>query len=142
MHTWVVVADNSRARIFAAERAAGELLEIRDLAHPEARLHEGDLVTDKEGRARGQGGAHGLGHELTRKQDGSERFAADVCAELETARASGQFDKLYLVAAPAFLGLLRRHLSSGLRQRVAGELDKNLSLQDPQTIRRHLPEFL
>jgi protein required for attachment to host cells len=143
MATWVLVADNSRARFFAADRSAGPLTEIRDLTHPEARLHEGDLVTDKSGRDRNPGmGGHGLGTEAARKQDGAERFALEVCAELESARNCGSLKKLYVVAAPGFLGLLRKHQSPALRQLVAGEVDKNLSTKDGPTIRKHLPDFL
>jgi protein required for attachment to host cells len=143
MTTWVLVADNSRARFFAADKAVSALTEIRDLAYPEARLHEGDLVTDKSGRDRNPGtGAHGFGTEFAHKQDGAERFALEVCAELESARTSGAFNKLYVVAAPAFLGLLRKHQSSALKQLVAGEVDKNLSTKDGTTIRKHLPDFL
>ena len=49
MTTWVLVADNSRARIFSSDKPASVLQEIQDLTHPEARLHEGDLVTDRGG---------------------------------------------------------------------------------------------
>ena len=143
MTTWVVVADNSRARFFAAEKPASALQEIRDLTHPEARLHEGDLVTDKAGRDQGPaGGGHGVGSPQAHKIDGADKFASTVCAELDAARASGSFSKLYVVAAPSFLGLLRKHQSSALRQMVAGEVDKNLSTQDPASIRKHLPDFL
>jgi protein required for attachment to host cells len=143
MTTWVLVADNSRARFFAAEKAASPLTEVRDLTYPEARLHEGDLVSDKSGRDRNPGtGAHGFGTESAHKHDGAERFALDVCNALESARASGAFSKLYVVAAPAFLGLLRKHQSSALRQLVAGEVDKNLSTKDGTTIRKLLPDYL
>ena len=142
MTTWVLVADNSRARIFSSEKPASALLEIKDLTHPEARLHEGDLVTDKGGRDKGPSGAHGVNHEQAHKTDGAEKFASEVCSELDAARAAGSFDKLYVVSAPGFLGLLRKHQSSALRQTIAGEVDKNLSIQDPATIRRHLPDFL
>jgi protein required for attachment to host cells len=144
MTTWVLVADNSRARFFAAEKAASPLKEVNDLTYPEARLHEGDLVTDKNGRDRstGSGGAHGLGIEASHKQDGAERFALMVCSELESARNRGSFTKLYVVAAPAFLGMLRKHQSPALRQLVAGEVDKNLSTHDPAAIRKQLPDFL
>ncbi len=144
MTTWVLVADNARARFFAAEKAASPLSELRDLAYPEARLHEGDLVTDKGGRDRNSstGGAHGLGTESAHKHDGADRFAQQVCDELESARTGGQFEKLYVVAAPTFLGLLRKHQSAALRQLVAGEVDKNLSTKDPATIRKQLPDFL
>jgi protein required for attachment to host cells len=144
MTTWVLVADNSRARFFAADKAASPLKEVRDLTYPEARLHEGDLVTDKGGRDRNSstGGAHGLGTESAHKQDGADRFAQHVCGELESARNSGEFNKLYVVAAPAFLGLLRKHQSPALRQLVAAEVDKNLATQDTSVIRKQLPDFL
>jgi len=143
MTTWVLVADNSRARFFAAEKAASPLIEVRDLAFPEARLHEGDLVTDKAGRDRNPGGnTHGFGGESEHKHDGAERFAVQVCSELEAARTSGTFNKLYVVAAPAFLGLLRKHQSAPLRHLIAGEIDKNLSTRDGAEIRKHLPDYL
>jgi protein required for attachment to host cells len=61
---------------------------------------------------------------------------------LETARNQGLFRKLYVVAAPAFLGLIRRQLTPALRQLIAGEVDKSLAGQDPATIRKALPDFL
>ena len=143
MTTWVLVADNSRARFFTTEKATGPLQEIRDLLYPEARLHEGDLVTDKSGRDHNPGtGAHGFGTDDSHKQDGADRFALEVCNELESARNGGAFRKLYVVAAPQFLGLLRKHQSAPLRHMVAGEVDKNLATQDRTAIRKHLPEFL
>ena len=142
MTTWVLVADNSRARFFAADKATSPLKEVRDLTYPEARLHEGDLVTDKGGRDRSMGSAHGLSIEASHKQDGAERFALMVCGELESARNSGTFNKLYVVAAPAFLGMLRKHQSPALKQLVAGEVDKNLATHDPAVIRKHLPDYL
>ena len=143
MTTWVLVADNSRARFFAAEKATSPLKEVQDLLYPEARLREGDLVTDKPGRDRNPGtGAHGFGADASHKQDGADRFALEVCSQLESARNSGAFRKLYVVAAPQFLGLLRKHQSPSLRQMVAGEVDKNLTTQDSATIRKHLPDYL
>jgi protein required for attachment to host cells len=143
MPTWVLVADNGRARIFVADKALSPLQEIRTLTSPEARLHEGDLVTDKGGRDRHPGtGGHGIDTGETRKDELAERFAAQVCAELESARNAGSFSKLYVVAAPAFLGMLRHHQSNALRQAIAGEVNKNLSTQDPDAIRKSLPEYL
>jgi protein required for attachment to host cells len=143
MPTWILVADNSRARIFTAEKAAGPITEISTLTFPEGRLHEGDLTTDKPGRGQAPGaGAHGVNGGDGAKQENAERFASLLCEDLEAARNQGRFSKLYVVAAPALLGLLRKHLSSPLRQMVVGELDKNLTTQAPDIIRKHLPDFL
>lgn len=143
MPTWILVADNSRARIFTADKAQSPMNEVRTLAYPEARLHEGDLVTDKGGRDHNPGtGAHGVSTESVHKQENAERFAAQVCQELESGRNAGAFRKLYVVAAPAFLGLLRRHQSNALRNLIIAEVDKNLATQDAATIRKSLPDFL
>jgi protein required for attachment to host cells len=143
MPTWILVADNSRARIFIADKAAGPISELRTLTYPEARLHEGDLVSDKGGRDRSPGiASHGFNGEDSHKHENAERFAAQVCSELESARTAGELRKLYVVAAPGFLGMLRRHQSAPLRQLIAGEIDKNLSTQDPAVIRRCLPDFM
>lgn len=57
---WIVVADASRARFFSAELPASPLCEIETLSNPEARLHEGDLISDRGGRDRDSGGSsHG-----------------------------------------------------------------------------------
>jgi protein required for attachment to host cells len=143
MTTWVLVADAYRARFFGAERPASPLSELHDLASPEARLHEGDLVSDKGGRdTNPMAGGHGLGDNRSHKQDIADRFAQQVCDLLESARVAGELSKLYVIAAPAFLGLLRKHQSPSLRQLIAGEIDKSLASQEPVSIRKHLPEYL
>ncbi|NEV62908.1 host attachment protein [Thiorhodococcus minor] len=143
MPTWILVADNSRARFFIAEKAAGPLTEVSSMTFPEGRLHEGDLITDKGGRSQTPGaGAHGVNGEDAHKQENADRFASLICEDLEVARKEGRFGKLYIVASPSLLGLLRKHQSSSLKQMIAAELDKNLTTQPPETIRKHLPDFL
>jgi protein required for attachment to host cells len=129
--SWVVAADTRRARIFLSEKSASALQEIKTLTHPEARLHEGDLITDTK---EGEPNEH--------KHDSADRFAAMVCETLEEGRKAGEFDKLYFIAAPAFLGRLRKHQSNPLKQVVAGEVDKNLASHEPAEIRKQLPDFL
>ena len=129
--TWIVAADTSRARIFVSEKPASDLLEIQTLSHPQARLHEGDLISDT---TEGEPDDH--------KHIDADRFAAHVCATLEAGRKSGEFDRLYLVAAPNFLGKLRKHQSNALKQVLAGEVNKNLAARTPADIRKQLPEFL
>jgi protein required for attachment to host cells len=86
--------------------------------------------------------AHGINGEEVHKQDNADRFASLVCETLESARNKGEFRKLYVVAAPAFLGMLRKHQSHSLKHLIAGEIDKNLTTQTPEAIRKSLPDFL
>jgi protein required for attachment to host cells len=140
---WVVVADSSRARIFSAEKPASQLVEIETLAHPQARLHESDLVSDRSGRDRNPGSmSHGMGNEAETKNEESIRFAIQVNETLDSGRNRGKFGKLYVIAAPEFLGTLRKHRSSPLEKLIAGEVAKNLAAHNMDEIRKNLPLHL
>jgi protein required for attachment to host cells len=140
---WVVVADSSRARIFTAEKPISSLVEIQTLTHPESRLHQGDLVSDRPGRDRNTGtGSHDMGHESDAKEEQLQRFAAHVCETMENARAKGEFEKLYVVAAPSFLGHLRKQQNDTLKKAVTAEISKNLSTKSAEDIRKNLPQYL
>lgn len=140
---WVVVADASRARIFSAEKPADGLTEIEAFSNPEGRLHEGDLVSDRGGRiSSGEGARHGYGAGNHAKDDLTNRFAAEVCKRLEKGRTGHAFERLYVLAAPTFLGMLRKHQPDSLRALIREEIATDLSTQPPERIRAQLPEYL
>lgn len=140
---WVVVADSGRARVFAADKAVGPLTELETLTNPEARLHEGDLVTDRGGRdANSSGSSHGLGERRSAKDNVANQFASELCKHLEKRRNGLAFSKLYLVCAPAFLGLIRKHLSSSLNGLIGDAIAKDLTTASSEQIRSQLPARL
>ena len=140
---WVIAADASRARIFTASTPSSPLVEIQTLTHPEARLHQGDLVSDRPGRDRNSGGgSHDMGHETDAKEEEAVRFAAYVCDTIEKGRISGKCDKLYIVAAPSFLGLLRKQKCESAKKITALEISKNLATHSAADIRKNLPKYL
>lgn len=140
---WVMVADSRRARLFTADESSRSLIETKTLVHPASRLHEGDLVTDRSGRDRGSDGAsHGMGNESDTKHEEAVRFAAQLTEELESGRIGGLFQKLYLVAAPGFLGILRKQMPGALQKLISAEVSKNMAAHAPSDIRRSLPDFL
>ncbi len=57
--TYIVVADNVRARIFTAETPSSSLQEIDALAHTEGRLHDREMTSDLPGKIKGEGS---MGH--------------------------------------------------------------------------------
>lgn len=144
MSMWIVVADASRARIFSAQGRSGELREFADHLHPASRLHGRDLETDAPGRSfdsKGQG-RHSMGTDGGVRKQQAEAFSKELCGVIEEGYIAKRFEKLYLVAAPGFLGLLRSHLGDGLKNRLAGEVNKNLVNHEVAAIRGHLPDFL
>lgn len=140
---WVVVADAGRARIFAAQAADGQLREIESLSNPVMHLPERELETDRAGRvAAGGGQHHGYGGPDRVRDTAETRFAAQLRDHLERALLASEFDRLYVIAAPAFLGHLRAHRSRALDQHTRVEVAADLSKADLADIRAHLPEQL
>ena len=142
MPIWILVADANRARVFKAVKKNGPLEEVEDFVHPASRLHEGDLVTDSGGSNRGPNGRHGVDNGDVHKREEAEQFARELAAELDRALRAGSFSRIYLVAPPRFLGLLRQSISPQLGEKVSGEIDKDLTQHTPQKIRELLPQYL
>jgi len=142
--TWIIVADSGHCRCFEAATRTAPLTEVADLVMPTSRLREQDLVSDRPGRAfdRFGEGRHAMEPRTPAKEVEGRRFAAQIASTLDTARQDGRFDRLGIVAAPAFLGLLRQELSSPLQSLVVLELDKDLTRLGAEEIRSHLPERL
>lgn len=142
--TWILVADSSRARIFTAKTPTSPLNEIQTLTHPEGRLHARDLTTDLPGREAGNPdhSHHGLSIRTDPKKQEAIIFARHISQQLDEARKNHSFDQLIIIAEPAFLGLLREHMSSTTAKLITLELNKNLSKQNPDIIRQHLPDIL
>jgi len=141
---WIVVADEARARILSTDKSTEPLVAIDELTSPEASMAEQDLVSDKPGRSfdsSGQG-RHAMGGKTDPKQQYAIRFAKELADNLEKNRQKKAYIKLIVVAAPHFLGLLRKGLSHGVSELVSLEVDKNLTMQEPQKIREYLPQYL
>lgn len=142
MGIYVIVADSARARVLSAEAGVGELQDERDFVHPESRLRQQDLVSDAGGKDAGAYGQHSMGHEKSAQEHAADSFARELVAEIENLRLSGNLNRLYLIAAPRFLGLLRGHLGKPCRELVAGEIDRDLVSHSIEDIRSHLPARL
>jgi len=141
----IVVADSSRARIFTTDSPSSPLNEIETMAHPEGRIHEQDMVSDLPGKDSGQGGGAG-GHayqdETEPKQQEVIDFAKRIADYLDDTRKTNKLGRLLIVAAPAFLGELRKQMSEQTNEFVVFESAKNLTQHSVEDIRNHLPKFL
>lgn len=136
----IVVADSSRARIFSADSAHSPMNEIEDMAHPEGRMHEQNMVSDMPGK--GGGGDHTYQEKIEPKKEEMIEFAKLIADYLDETRKANKLNELLIIAAPAFLGELRNHLSNETSEKIVFELDKNLAQHSAEDIRSHLPKFL
>jgi len=141
--TWVLVADEARARLFRAESRIGPLEEDHDFVNPAERLPEHELGADAPGRVVGPGGRqHAFGGDDGMREHESERFAAELTRRLKKGREHGEYERLYLVAPPKFLGALRKSLDAQTAALLVDSLDKDIVRKEAGEIRGHLPKRL
>ncbi|MDM7322759.1 MAG: host attachment protein [Gammaproteobacteria bacterium] len=158
MKTWVVVADAARARFFrvdeeasvqggsqyapSAEALVGALVEIKDLSHPESLRKASEMASDEPGMSSvpGMHSKFGMDEKISPKEEEAIRFAKEVAATLHADAA--EYDRLYVVAPPHFLGLLRDATDKAVHAKLAGEFHKELTHFSAEQIREHLPAKL
>jgi protein required for attachment to host cells len=129
-------------------RGRGALKPAGHLDNPKARLHNRDLATDRPGRVfdrappakgrRGAGARHSADGERSPRKHQAELFARRIVAQLRKAQRSGSFDRLVIIAGPAFLGLLRVAMPKALRETIVREIPKDLVHQGVGAVRSQL----
>ncbi len=139
---WLLVANSSTARLFKIEKGRSLVL-MESFEHPESRLHNRDLVSDKPGRAFESMGQtrHSLEAHHSPKHQEYTVFARDLVRFLESARMKGEIGRLYIAANPVLLGLIRESMSPELSKLIESELDKDLTQIQSQEILSHFPAF-
>ncbi len=142
--TWVIVADSARARVLEAESANGPLTEVDALVHPASRLHPQKITSDLPGRSfdRGGQGRHAMESQVDPRRHEQVRFATEIADYLGAARTEGRFERLVIIAGPAFLGHLREKLDAPTAHRVTTYLNKDYSRLSPEEIGERLHEAL
>lgn len=143
--THVAFTDTSGTRIVVASRAealffdvgpTGALTSTGRLTDAAARLRDRDLAADRPGRVfdrappatgrRGAGAHHGTDGERSPHRQQAAVFARRIAAALERDRRSNRFQRVALVAAPGFLGLLRESLKGPLAKMLAAHVPVDL----------------
>ena len=145
---WIVAANSGRARFFALDRPDGRMQEINDMVNTAARQDDAEIETDTLGQRAASASRNNVGigpttsstyqpHQ-TPKQHEAELFARDVADYLRNAHNAGRFEHLCLVAAPEFLGLLRREMDPQLMKRVDAEINKDYTGSSGEELREHI----
>lgn len=159
--TWVVVADEARARFLVVRDnhgayrgnevhpssqpvPKGALEEIVSLSNPAARQSDAELETDRPGSTADRKGdaLHAYEPPDSVRDVEARRFAREVMTELDRALQQGRMERFYLMAAPDFLGLLRGEMGKRLQAALVADQARDFSARSPEAIRAALPERL
>ncbi len=125
--TWVLVANRGGARLYEQEQPGGGLRRVQEIPHPEGRLKDHEIVSDKSGRVFDSFHSR---HAVSKSPGPAEQiaigFAQHLADILRQGRTTGHFEHLVLVADPHFLGHLRAALDEHTAKMLAGSLAKDL----------------
>lgn len=130
---WILVCDRSRASILhTLPDSEQPFEELHQFTFDDARLQPHEQGTDRPGRLMNSSGKRTAvePHDDPDLVE-SRRFAKQLAETLQRENAQGRFDRLFVVAPPAFLGVLRQAFPAQLQTRVAAELTEEwMTLQE------------
>lgn len=138
---YVLVGDGEKALILRNEGTDTKLNLVVDRVLENDNPPTREQGTDRPGRyVDGLGPNRSAVEETDWHRVEKERFAKDVAARLYHRAHAGRFEKLVIVAPPRTLGDLRAELHQEVRNRVIGEIDKDLTGHPIDRIERILSE--
>jgi protein required for attachment to host cells len=118
--TYVLVADGNKAKVYKSEvelLAGLQLVQERDNKHSSA--------------------GHSFHGEKDSHRHAEEKFAQELCTQLNADRIAGKFTELMIAAPPHLLGALRSHLSHDCQKVLSKTVDKDLLRNGPRELREH-----
>ena len=128
--TWIVIADGDQAKIFENDGPGRGLHAIKDAVLEQARLKAQDIMADKPGRSFSSAGPNtrsAVEYHSDPVQVRERRFLERLADLLDRKLSEGAFERLVIAAAPTALGDLRPALTDGVREKILGELPKDLT---------------
>lgn len=144
MPTWILLADEVRARLLESVREDAPLVERAGFMLPTHRHGASPTrretptgTSDSALTGRGEAAAAPAGDPLE-----SRRFAYEIADLLDEGRAHGRYARLLLVGPSPFLGTLRAVLSEGVQMRISATLAREGGGDDLGALREHLRGYL
>ncbi|MDH5187997.1 MAG: host attachment protein [Rhodospirillaceae bacterium] len=140
--TWILIADGARARIVENDGPGKGIAPALNYEFATSHAPTRDIGTDKPGRRQGGGAHHAVDPKVNWHNFEKSLFAAAMAEVLEKANNENIFDALVLVAPAKTLGELRKKLSPKVKNKITGELGKDLTHIDMNDLGKHLSEVI
>lgn len=145
-NTWILVAHEAGARLFANDGIGNGLALVESIDHPMGRARDRDIASDRPGRSFRKNSGDTRRASMGQNESPHDRVVSDfsrqLADKLRQARVQNQFDRLVLIAPPRFLGLLRSSLDGPTSQLVIGTIHKDLASSNEAEVIQHLSEVI
>jgi protein required for attachment to host cells len=137
--TWVLITNSNTCRIYNYSRNPELLTLVKEIKHPENKLRDIDLTSDKPGRYKASGDAHGAYSQPSDpKEIKIDEFSREIAKVLDHGRTTHAYGKLIVIAPPHMDGLLSQHLNKHTKDLVIHNIKKDI----PNYTDKELLDFL
>ena len=124
---WVVTTDSNTCRIYQYNKKPTQLTLLKELKHPENKLRDIDLTSDKPGHYKSSNATHGAYSQPTDpKEIKIDDFSREIAKELDHGRNTNAYKNLIIIAPPHMHGLLFQHINKHVKNLVAHKIEKDL----------------
>jgi len=125
--TWVVTSDSNTCRIFHYIKKANQLTLLKEIRHPENKLRDIDLTSDKPGHYKSSSSTHGAyAQPSDPKEIKVEGFSREIAKELDHGRSTNAYENLIVIAPPHMNGLIFQHINKHVKNLVTHNIEKDV----------------
>lgn len=137
--TWILVANASLARLYENLGPNKGLKLVKELIHPESRLKNSDLVTDRPGSMSAAGSGRGIKQPQTLpKEHEAKVFAHEIAQQLYAGRTHNAYERAIIFAPPNFMGMLNAAIDTPTANLVSNRFEKDYTKSAETRIKAQL----
>jgi protein required for attachment to host cells len=138
---WIVIANTNNCRIY--EYHKNDLNLIQEISHPENKLKEREVGSDKPGRYNSSNstsrGAYVPHTEIEEIQDND--FAREMATTLNEARNKNTYEELVIIMPAQIEGLFSKHLNKNVKDLIKLTIQKNIMHLSEKELFSYLHEY-
>ena len=144
VRTWIVIADGARARIVKNAGPGRGVEADSNLVFRSEHRKLQEIMADKPGRAYDSVGKsrHSMDYGTDVVREDERHFLRSLAARLDKEATANAYDRIILIAPPRALGDLRPYLSKPVKNRIHGEIAKDLTQLPNDRLADHLSETI
>ena len=123
----VINTNTNDCKIYHYDKHPAQLTLVKEISHPDNKLKNGDLTSDKEGHYKAtQSGRGAYSPRTEAKEVEIINFSKEIAQDLNQRRNENELERLILIAPPHMYGLISQHLNKHVMSLVSNHIQKDL----------------
>lgn len=123
---WVVTCDKTICLIYQYDKPH-KLSLLKEISHPENKLKDSELTSDKPGRYKSGSSAHGTySQDTDPKMIKIVEFYREIARELDQGRTNNHYKQIILISSAQTSGILFQHLNKHVKELISKAIHKDL----------------